>query len=579
MEGKGLIPVRRAGAASKGRDLRMFRHLCLILVMAAALLLLPISLVPQPQARQQAHELTWSLLIEDLAGARDDDHAFEELYGRMNCTLRPIGGRQGSRAWNFMLSWRRGSFLYYPWFFNLADLKGNITARGIMSAQTIRVEEALLESPVIEARARGLILKQAESGAVPKDTDALNGIGGIFSKKGRFSAKGSLGPLFDILVRDAFSFEHPLVQRFSAEGELELTADRHAARLYIEGDIDYEQAPLLSELKAALAYPLSGAGPDGEGDEEACLPGRVSWASLDMNRVLKMASSDGIQGASIGLMENQIPLTICRDSVAAGPAGLIFPEGSLRLKNVIYRFGKKQSQVPLEIRSITLADIVVNELIPGIPWRLVIDSPNLDAMLQERRLVFQGHVDLHLAGGIVRFDNIWFEPFGVIPRYGADIAFSGIDLEELTAPTGFGRVTGRIKGWIKGLVMSRMQPEAFDMLIVSDPEYRGPKEISIKAIENLAILGGGSGGRVPILGAFFKNFAYSRIGISCRLKNDVFELHGLTKKGGVEYLVERGFFGGVNVVNMNPEGKILFADMVERLKRITSTEFEKMEVR
>ena len=117
--------------------------------------------------------------------------------------------------------------------------------------------------------------------------------------------------------------------------------------------------------------------------------------------------------------------------------------------------------------------------------------------------------------------------------------------------------------------MSGSQPESFELVMENDSKAPGPKRISLEAVEKISILGGG--GSIPFFGRMFKEYPYRRIGISCNLNNDLFTLHGLIKKDGKEYLVERGLIRGVNVINRNPDGKISFKDMLDRLKRITRT--------
>ena len=68
---------------------------------------------------------------------------------------------------------------------------------------------------------------------------------------------------------------------------------------------------------------------------------------------------------------------------------------------------------------------------------------------------------------------------------------------------------------------------------------------------------------------FFREFSYDRIGIECRLKNDVFTVRGLIREDGVEYLVKRRFFAGINVINANPDNRIGFSDMLDRVRRVT----------
>ncbi|MBW1802226.1 MAG: hypothetical protein JRJ85_16035, partial [Deltaproteobacteria bacterium] len=61
-----------------------------------------------------------------------------------------------------------------------------------------------------------------------------------------------------------------------------------------------------------------------------------------------------------------------------------------------------------------------------------------------------------------------------------------------------------------------------------------------------------------------------KIGILATLENDVFRVNGTIKEGGQEYLIKRGGFSGVDVVNQNPDNRISFKDMVKRIKRVSS---------
>ena len=74
-----------------------------------------------------------------------------------------------------------------------------------------------------------------------------------------------------------------------------------------------------------------------------------------------------------------------------------------------------------------------------------------------------------------------------------------------------------------------------------------------------------------ILTSFFKEFSYKKIGIHASLENDIFRVSGTIREDQKEYLIKRGGFSGVDVVNQNPDNGIRFKDMVKRIKRITST--------
>ena len=70
--------------------------------------------------------------------------------------------------------------------------------------------------------------------------------------------------------------------------------------------------------------------------------------------------------------------------------------------------------------------------------------------------------------------------------------------------------------------------------------------------------------------AFFRKFPYQKMGVHATLENDVFRVNGTIREGGNEYLVKRGGFSGVNIVNQSPDNRISFKDMVKRIKRVTA---------
>ncbi|MBE0556484.1 MAG: hypothetical protein IH628_04545, partial [Proteobacteria bacterium] len=98
------------------------------------------------------------------------------------------------------------------------------------------------------------------------------------------------------------------------------------------------------------------------------------------------------------------------------------------------------------------------------------------------------------------------------------------------------------------------------------------QSVSLKAVNSISLVSTGSalsGMGVSLMTTFFREFPYEKIGFECGLENDVFTVRGLIREDGVEYLVKRRFFTGINVINRNPDNRIGFSDMVERAKRVT----------
>jgi hypothetical protein len=155
---------------------------------------------------------------------------------------------------------------------------------------------------------------------------------------------------------------------------------------------------------------------------------------------------------------------------------------------------------------------------------------------------------------------------------GVDVVVERIDLERLSEALGVGRITGLLSGSIEGLRIAYGQPVAFHLKMESVPVKGVTQSVSLKAVNSISLVSTGSalsGMGLSLMTTFFKEFPYEKIGFECGLKNDVFTVRGLIHEDGVEYLVKRRFFTGINVINRIPDNRIGFSDMVERAKRVT----------
>jgi len=158
----------------------------------------------------------------------------------------------------------------------------------------------------------------------------------------------------------------------------------------------------------------------------------------------------------------------------------------------------------------------------------------------------------------------------------AEIA--GLDLEKLTASVPFGEVTGIVDVSIRDFALSYGQPENFILSIISVPRKGVSRKFSLKAVNNLSVISSNVPSAAPsdnILTKLVHSFTYSRIGIACSLKNDVFTLQGTIVEGGIQYLVRRSTFFGIDVVNANPVNKISFKDMLDRMTRVGQSQRKK----
>ena len=214
--------------------------------------------------------------------------------------------------------------------------------------------------------------------------------------------------------------------------------------------------------------------------------------------------------------------------------------------------------------------------LPAFQGRLSGAIPN--AHYANERVDFDGGLSMQLFDGQVVFTSLALErPFGTAPSLGADITFEDLDLLRLTEVLGFGSVTGRLDGRIDGLRLVDWTPVAFDAWLESDPAPGVPQRISQSAVQDISSVGDASfvtslQGRLI---GFFDDFGYRRLGIGCRLANEVCSMAGLphSHQGqgqGAFTIVQGAGLPRLDVVGYNRS--VDWPTLVERLRAVGSGE-------
>ena len=136
------------------------------------------------------------------------------------------------------------------------------------------------------------------------------------------------------------------------------------------------------------------------------------------------------------------------------------------------------------------------------------------------------------------------KPFSKWPRFSSNVAFENLDLELITGAFSFGRITGRLSGRVDGLRLFNWAPVAFDARLYTPPGDRSKHRISQRAVENIGSIGGGGAGVTAALSSgflrFFDDFNYERLGLSCRLENDVCAMDGVAAAPNGGYYLVKG---------------------------------------
>ena len=188
-----------------------------------------------------------------------------------------------------------------------------------------------------------------------------------------------------------------------------------------------------------------------------------------------------------------------------------------------------------------------------------------------KQLNMDGAMTFNVFNGTIGMDNLKIDdPLGVVPRLHADLLMRNLDLGALTRTFSFGDIEGKLDGDVKNMVLENWKPVYLDASIQTSAG-KHLKKISQRAVENITALGGeGTAAALQrTFLRFFKEFNYDKIGLSCKLRQDVCEM------GGVEstptgYIIVKG--KGIPSVNVNGfTQRVSLEDLLGRIKRITDS--------
>ncbi|HLS83373.1 MAG TPA: hypothetical protein VK016_01780 [Arenimonas sp.] len=185
---------------------------------------------------------------------------------------------------------------------------------------------------------------------------------------------------------------------------------------------------------------------------------------------------------------------------------------------------------------------------------------------------------LSLDGGLVMqvFDGrlelselVMERPFGVAPTLSADVLIQDVDMEPMTAAFGFGAITGRLDGYIRDLRMVDWSPVAFDAWLGSDERWKGRRRISQRAVQDISRVGGAglmAGLQAQAL-RLFDDFGYARLGLGCRLRENVCQMSGVDSAGDGYTIVQGAGLPRIQVVGFRR--RVDWPTLVARLKAAT----------
>ncbi|HKE95630.1 MAG TPA: hypothetical protein VKB34_15050 [Povalibacter sp.] len=228
------------------------------------------------------------------------------------------------------------------------------------------------------------------------------------------------------------------------------------------------------------------------------------------------------------------------------PAGIPVMDGALSVETFrIRNFGLPSVAFIVDA---SIVSVSVRQLCRAFGWPEFggrIGGQISKLRMRDNVVTLGGTLHAQVFDGQVEVSDLRLEqPFSKWPRLYASIALDNLDLNLITSAFSFGSITGRLSGAIDGLQLFNWQPVAFDARLYTPRRDRSPHRISQRAIRNIGSIGGGRAGVTAALSRgvmrFFDSFNYDRLGISCRLENDVCHIDGIAPAPNGGYYLVRG---------------------------------------
>jgi hypothetical protein len=459
----------------------------------------------------------------------------------LSTTLKATASRTGSLLeFQGRLEGARGQALAGPVLFDLGINPLTLDARGQLNGQTIMLNDiTLTQKNLVQARGQARLALGDAPRVVLAHVDLANlqfpsaytsfmQIGLAATDFGQLKTSGSVRGSLDIndnavsqlaLYVSGLNMEDAK-GKFSMAG---VNADLHWAK-----DENTQVTPSTISWNSATAYGLSGAATRVEL--------RTRGLGFELAKPARLPVFDG------ALLVN----TLTTRNLGAENAELEFDASiepiSMRLLSLAFGWPPLNGQLAGSI--------------PGLTYRNHVLTVDGDLVAS----VFDGTI----VGRGFKLEN----PLGPWPRLSADVTARRLDLALLTDTFEIGSITGRLDADINGLELFNWSPVAFDARLYSTPGDKSKKLISAKAITSISNVGGGGGTVAAALQSgllrFFDRYRYDRIGIACRLENEVCTMSGIEPAGMGYYLVRGRGLPRIDVIGN--QGRVAWPTLLAQIE-------------
>ena len=248
-------------------------------------------------------------------------------------------------------------------------------------------------------------------------------------------------------------------------------------------------------------------------------------------------------------------------------------DGELKINKLdLYRPGEAGSKWTFDGQ---LTPVSMEELSNALGWPLMhgkLSGVIPKVSYSDKHINVEGALTVNLFEGTTVISNLQLDkPFGSLPQLYADVDLKNMNLSVLSKTFDFGEITGKLEGKIQGLRLANWRPVQLDAYFATPENDKSRHKISQQAINNLSKVGGGVGGALQrSFLRFFEDFSYKRLGLSCKLRNEVCEMAGVGEAENGYYIVKGGGLPPrINVVGYTR--RVDWPDLIERLKAVSES--------
>ena len=295
----------------------------------------------------------------------------------------------------------------------------------------------------------------------------------------------------------------------------------------------------------------------------------IPW-SYDEPRNVSLGYESG-ELLNLPLGKTNIKAEVNRFSVTTPNIRLPILDGALNLSDIsAARLGNQWYwHLRAKLEPISMADFSSSLKLPRMEGQASAEIPLVT--YAGGNLTTDGNIALNIFHGTATVTQLHMQdPLGNAPKLNADIALRNLDLGDLTRTFSFGTIEGKLDGDIKGLEMQNWKAVKFDAMLQNSPG-KYPKKISQRAVENISALGG-AGAAAAVQRSvlrFFEQFNYSKLGLSCKLRNDICQMGGVESTPQGYIIVKGSGIPAITVMGYNQT--VGWGDLISRIKRVTDS--------